>query len=142
MARYSGKKLAELESSLRTFLVGKTGVKAIFGTSPTRIYVDRIDEKLTAVYPFAIIKTVFEAPGYAHDGALPDTGLYQIDVFSDNKTTVNSGTTAIRNELSGYSGALGSVTAGHAFIMDTRGDVDSDGRVFRRSTDVEIGQNG
>ena len=134
--------MAELESNLRTFLIGKAGITAIFGSSDTRIYIDRIDPRITTVYPFAIIRTVFEAPAYAHDGALPDTGMYQIDVYSKEKDEVNSGTTAIRDELTGFSGAMSGITAGHSFIMNTRGDYDPDGRVFRRSTDVEIGQNG
>lgn len=131
--------MAELESNLRTFLVSKSGVTNIFST---RIYIDRTDPKITTVYPFAIIRTVTEAPSYAHDGAMPDTTLVQIDVYSKSKTTVNSGTTAIRAELSGYSGAMSGITVGSSFIINTRGDYDPDGRVFRRSTDVQIGQNG
>ena len=135
--------MAELESNLRTFLCAQAGVTAIFGaTAVCRIYIDRKDEAITTAYPFAIIRTVTEAPAYAHDGALPDTGTYQIDVYSDSKTTVNSGTTAIRAELTGYKGAMSGVTAGSSFIINTRGDYDPDGRVFRRSTDVQIGQNG
>ena len=134
--------MAELESSLRTFLVGKSGVTDIFGSSKTRIYIDRIDPKITVAYPFAIIRTVTEAPMYAHDGALPDTGVYQIDVYSDSKTTVNSGTTAIRAELSAFTGTMDQVTVGRSFIVNTRGDFDPDTRTFRRSTDVEISQSG
>lgn len=135
--------MAELESSLRTFLCGKAGVTAIFGaTAVCRIAVDRWDPRLDTVYPYAIIRTVSEAPDYAHDGALPDTGVYQIDVYSDSKTTANSGTTAIRDELSGFSGTMDASTVGHSFVVNTRGDFDPASRVFRRSTDVEIGQNG
>ena len=131
--------MAELESNLRTFLLSKSGVSTIFST---RIYIDRIDPRITTVYPFAIIRTITEAPMYAHDGALPDKGTYQIDVYSDDKTTANSGTTAIRAELTGYSGSMSGITAGASFIVNTRGDFDPDTRIFRRSTDVEISQNG
>ncbi len=135
--------MAELESNLRTFLRSKSGVTTIFGASAVcRIYIDRKDEAITTTYPFAIIRTVQEAPDYAHDGALPDKGVYQIDVYSDSKATANSGTTAIRAELTGYKGSMSSVTAGSSFIVNTRGDYDPDSRVFRRSTDVQIGQNG
>ena len=134
--------MAEIESSLRTFLLAQGGVTAVFGTTDTRIYVDRIDPRIDTVYPFAIIRTVAEAPGYADDGALPDTGTYQIDVYSDSKTTVLSGTTAIRTELSGYSGKMDTIDVGHSFIVNTRGDFDPEARLFRRSTDVEIGQTG
>ncbi len=135
--------MPELEESLKTYLCLQAGVNAIFGaTADCRIAVDRWDSRLDTVYPFALIKTVVEAPEYAHDGALPDTGVYQIDVYSDSKTTANSGTTAIRAELSGFSGAMSGITVGHSFIVNTRGTFDPDARVFRRSTDVEIGQNG
>lgn len=135
--------MAELEESLRTYLCAQSGVTAIFGaTADCRIFVDRSDPTNPTLYPFAIIRTVQEAPDYAHDGALPDTGTYQIDVYSDSKTTVNSGTTAIRTELSGFSGAMNGITVGHSFIVNTRGGFDPDARIFRRSTDVEIGQNG
>lgn len=133
--------MADLEESLLSFLIALAGVKTVFGT-PARIYVDRIDPKTTPEYPFAIIRTVQEAPEYAHDGALKDRGIYQIDVYSTSKTTANSGTAAIRTELTGYSGTMGSVTAGSSFIINTRGGWDPDGRVFRRSTDVQIGQTG
>lgn len=134
--------MAELESNLRAHLIAQGGITAIFGSSNTRIYVDRMDPKITVAYPFAIIRTVAEAPSYAHDGALPDTGIYQIDVYSDSKTTVNSGTTAIRTELSGFTGSLSSITVGASLIVNTRGGFDPDKRVFRRSTDVLIAQNG
>lgn len=135
--------MAEIESSLRTYLCAQAGVTAIFGaTAVCRIHVDRRDSKLTTAYPYAIIRTVTEAPMNAHDGALPDTGTYQIDVYSDSKTTANSGTTAIRTELTGFSGTMSASTVGHSFIVNTRGDFDPDTRTFRRSTDVEIGQNG
>ena len=135
--------MAEIESSIRTFLCGKSGVTNIFGaTAVCRVYVDRVDPKITRIYPYAIIRTVTEAPMYAHDGALPDTGVYQIDVYSDSKTTVNTGTTAIRAELTGFSGTMDQVTVGRSFIVNTRGDFDPDTRTFRRSTDVEISQSG
>ena len=136
--------MAELESSLRTFLCGKDGVTAIFGaTAVCRIFVDRNTlPDNPPIFPYAIIRTLQEAPDYAHDGALPDTGVYQIDVYSDSKTTVNSGTTAIRAELSGFKGTMSGVTVGHSFIVNTRGGFDPDARTFRRSTDVEISQNG
>ncbi len=135
--------MAEIEYSLRTFLCGKAGVTAIFGaTADCRIHVDRSDETNPTVYPFAIIRTVTEAPVYAHDGALPDDGVYQIDVYSDDKLTANSGTTAIRDELTGFSGTMDAHTVGSSFIVNTRGDFDPESRVFRRSTDVQIGQNG
>jgi len=135
--------MAELESNLRTFLAGKAGVTSIFGaTASCRLYIDKIDEDIDAVYPFAIIRTVQEAPGYAHDGALPDKTVVQIDVYSDSKTTVNSGTTAIRAELSGFRGTMGTLAVGSSFILNTRGNFEPDARNFRRSTDVQISQNG
>ena len=135
--------MAEIEESLRTYLCLQSGVTAIFGaTAVCRIHVDRRDPKLTTAYPYAIIQTVTEAPLYAHDGALPDTGVYQIDVYSDSKTTVNSGTTAIRTELSAFTGAMSGVTVGRSFVVNTRGNFDPDTRTFRRSTDVQIAQNG
>ena len=135
--------MAEIEESLQTYLCKQAGVTAIFGaTASCRIHVDRRDPALTTAYPYAIIRTVTEAPDYAHDGALPDTGVYQIDVYSDSKTTANSGTTAIRAELTGFSGAMESSTVGHSFIVNTRGDFDPATRTFRRLTDVEIAQNG
>lgn len=137
--------MAEIEYSIRTYLCAQAGVTAIFGaTADCRIHIDHRDETLDedTTYPFAIIRTVVEAPAYAHDGALPDTGIYQIDVYSDDKLTANSGTTAIRAELSGFSGAMSASTVGRSFIVNTRGGFDPDSRTFRRSTDVEIAQNG
>lgn len=135
--------MAEMESSLRTYLIAQAGITAVFGASLTRIYVDRIDPRIEPViYPFAILRTVDENPDYAHDGALPDNGIYQFDVYSDVKTTVNSGVTAIATELSALTGTVGSNTVGSSFISGKRGSYDPDGRVFMRSIDFIIGQNG
>jgi hypothetical protein len=135
--------VADIETSLKAYLCAQAGVTAIFGaTASCRIYVDRKDEAADNTSPFAIIRTVAEAPDYAHDGALPDTGLYQIDVYSDSKTTANSGAAAIKTELSGLTGTMSAVTVGHCFVTDTRGEWDEESRTFKRSTDYEIGQNG
>lgn len=134
--------MADSETSLLSFLISKTSVKAAFGSSNTRIYVDRKDEAITTAYPYAIIRTVTEAPEYAHDGNLPDVTLFQIDIYSDAKSTANSGAAAIRAELDGYKGTLGSITAGSSFIQNVRGGFDPDSRTFYRSTDILISQNG
>lgn len=135
--------MAELEPNLRTFLKSKSGATSIFGASPnTRIYIYRIDPSITVAYPFAIIRTVTEWTDYAHDGALANDGIYQIDVFSDSLTTAQSGATALMAELTGYSGAISNITAGSCFITNIRGMADPDTKVFKRSFDVQIGQNG
>jgi hypothetical protein len=131
--------MADVASNLRTYLVGKSGVTNILST---RIYVDHVHEDITIEYPYAIIRTVDEVPDYAHDGALLPTGLYQIDVYSDSKTTAVTGATAIQTELSGTRGTVSGITAGHIFATRMADDYDTDIRIFRRSTDYEVGQNG
>ena len=133
--------MADFEASLLAYLIAQSGIKAVFGSSNTRIYIDKIDERITPTYPFAIIRTVDETVEYAHDGELADSELMQIDVYSTSKTTANSGTLAIRNELSGLTGTMGSVTIGSAFVVDTRGVWNPDARVFLRSLDVQFAQN-
>ena len=109
--------MAEIESSLVTYLIAQAGIKSAFGSSLTRIYVDRIDPRVTTEYPFAIIRTVFQTTPYAHDGALAVTTMVQIDTYSTSKTTVNSGATAIIAELSALTGTVGSNTVGSSFIV-------------------------
>ena len=134
--------MAELLPNMRTYLIGKAGITTAFGASLTRIYVDRIDSKITTAYPFAILRDIVGGPDYAHDGALVETGSVQIDVYSDAQSTADSGRLAIQTELSGLTGAMSNITVGHSFISNKRGDFDPDGRVFMRSMDVEIEQNG
>ena len=134
--------MASVESNLRTYLIGKAGITAIFGASNTRIYVNRVHASITTAYPYAILRRVLGAPPYAHDGALPETSLTQIDVYSDSATTVDTGSAAIRTELSGLTGTVSGLTVGHTFITDQREDFDPESRTFRNSTDYEIGQNG
>lgn len=135
--------MAELESSFVTYLVGLAGVQTEFGSGSThRIYVDHKDERIDTVYPFAIVRTVFENTPYAHDGGLPDSSLLQVDVYSDSKTTVNSGVTALRTALSGFSGTMSSVTVGSVFVSNVRGSFDPEARVFVRSVDFQIAQDG
>ena len=134
--------MADLEASLRTYLIAQAGIKTAFGSSNTRIYIDRIDPKITAVYPFAILRTAAEAPDYVMSGETKDRALIQIDVYSTSKTTVNSGAYAIRTVLSGYKGTAGSVSIGSCFVNATRGGYDPDAKIFRRSVDYAIGLNG
>jgi hypothetical protein len=132
--------MADAEANLRTYLLTKTGVTSAFGASNTRIYIDRIE--VPAVYPYAIIRTVTEATDYSLTAALKDRTLFQIDVYSNVKSTCNSGADAIKTALSGYSGAMGTMTAGRAFFINTRGGYEPDAQLFRRSMDVEITQDG
>jgi len=134
--------MADFEGSLRAYLISVTAVKTAFGSTNTRIYIDRIDPSITVAYPFAIIRTVSEVMDYALDGELKERALFQIDVYSTSKTTVNSGAAALKTALSGYKGTFGSVTAGSSFVVNVRGEYDPDAQVFRRSTDVQIGLNG
>jgi len=131
--------MAELEANLLTFMFSLSDITDIFST---RIYVDRKDEAITTVYPYAILRTVTEAPGYAHDGDIPDTSLIQIDVYSDDKSEVNDGVTAIEDNLGGYTGTVGYLSVGRIFVTNVRGAYDPDVRVFRRSIDMQVSQIG
>ena len=131
--------MAEVTTNLRTYLLSKTAVSTIFGT---RIYVDHKSEKITTAYPFAIIRTVAEAPDYMMSGALPDRSLIQIDIYSNSPTTADTGKAAIVTTLSGYRGAMSGITVGSCFITDKRGDFEPEGQIFRRSIDIQISQNG
>ena len=134
--------MAETLPLLRTYLIGKTGITTAFGSSLTRIYVDRIDPKITTAYPFAIIRDISGGPDYAHDGAMPGTSFVQVDVYSDAQGTADSGRAAIEAEMSAYKGAMGAIAVGSCFVTNKRGSFDPDSRVFSRSLDLEIGQNG
>jgi len=131
--------VAEVTSNLRTFLLSKSGVSNLFST---RLYVDHKSEKITTAYPFGIIRTVAEAPDYTLGGALPNRTLIQIDVYSNSPTTADTGKAAIIAELSAYKGAASGITVGSSFIVDNRGDFEPEGQIFRRSIDIQIGQNG
>ena len=133
--------MADFEGSLRTYLIAQTGIKTAFGATNTRIYIDRIDESITPVYPFAIVRTVSEPTDYAHSGALADRELMQIDVYSTSKATANSGAAAIKTVLSGFSGTMSSVKVGSAFIVDARSVYSPETRTFVRSLDVQFAQN-
>ena len=131
--------MAEVTSNLRTYLLSVGAVSTIFGT---RIYVDHKSEQITTAYPFAIIRTVAEAPDYTLAGALPFRTLIQIDVYSDSPTTADTGKAAITAAMSGKKGTVSGLTVGSSFITDQRGDFDPEGQIFRRSIDIQIGQNG
>jgi len=134
--------MAELLPNMRTYLIAKAGVKAVFGSTLVRLYIDRKDPKITTAYPFAILRDIVGGPGYAMDGALPETGSVQFDVYSDAQSTADSGRAAIEAELTAYKGTMSGITVGSSFISNKRGDFDPETRVFRRSMDVQIGQNG
>ena len=134
--------MADLLPNMRTYLISKAGIQTAFGSTLTRVYVDRIDEKITTTYPFAILRDVSGGPEYAHDGDMPGVGFVQVDVYSDAQSTADSGRAAIEAEMSAYKGAMSSVTVGSSFITNKRGNYDPDSRTFRRSMDIEIGQNG
>ena len=131
--------MAEVTSNLRTYLLSVSAVSTIFGT---RIYVDHKSEKITTAYPFAIIRTVAEAPDYTLSGALPMRSLIQIDVYSNSPTTADTGKSAIGAAVTAYKGAMSGITVGSSFITDQRGDFDPEGQIYRHSIDIQIGQNG
>ena len=134
--------MAETLPLLRTYLISKAGIKAAFGSTLTRIYADRIDAKIVVSYPFAIIRDISGGPDYAHDGAMPGVSFVQDDDYSDAQGTADSGRAAIEAEMSAYKGAMGAITVGSCFVTNKRGNFDPDSRVFSRSLDLEIGQNG
>lgn len=131
--------MAELEANLLTFMLSLSDITDVFSS---RIYVDRKDASIPTVYPYAIIRTVTEAPGYAHDGDLPDNTLIQIDAYSDDKSEVNAGVTAIEDNLGGYHGSVGYLSVGSIFVTDVRGGFEPDAQHFRRSIDMQISQIG
>ena len=134
--------MAEILPIMRTYLIGKSGITTAFGSSLTRVYIDRIDPKITTAYPFAILRDINGGPDYAHDGAMPDTSYVQVDVYSNAQGTADSGRAAIEAEMSGYRGAMGAIAVGSCAVSNKRGSFDPESRTFSRSLDLKIGRNG
>jgi len=131
--------LAEIEPNLRTYFLAQSSVTDLIST---RLYVDRIDPSIEPTYPLAIMQTIIENTDYAHDGELMPRALIQVDVFSDDKSESVTTATTMRDEVSGYSGAIGSLSNVTIFVSNIRGGWDTGTQRFRRMFDVDVRVNG
>jgi len=126
--------MAEIKTNLRTFLVAQTAVTAIFST---RIYVDHIPPG--AALPHARITSIVEPHAYTMDNKPTRRALLQIDIFDDSVVDCITARDAIKDALSGYSGAIGDINAGFVFVNDVRPQWNTDTDKPREILEVRIG---
>ena len=126
--------MAEIKTNLRTFLLTNSAVSNLFGT---RVYVDHIPPGAT--FPHGRITSIVEPYNYTMDNKPTRNALLQIDVFDDSVVDCITARDAIKDALSGYSGTMGSITAGFVFINDVRPQWNTDTDNPREILEVRIG---
>ena len=116
-----------IASSVRTFLVANTTVKAAFGE---RIVVQFVPDG--TAYPFAVIRTVSDPAFYTQDGEATRETIIQIDTFDDSLADAYTNALKIRAALTGYSGELETgVSVGAIFVREGQDQWMSDARHFK-----------
>jgi hypothetical protein len=126
--------MAEITSSLRTFLREDSAISTAFGQ---RIYVIYAPD--TQTYPFAIIRTVTDQPVYVQpDIEALREAIIQIDTYDDDLAGCVTNSNLIREKLSGYSGVIGDVEVGLCFVREDRREWAPDARHFRSLIQYEI----
>ena len=126
--------MAEIKTNLRTYLLTVSAVSSLFGT---RVYVDHIPPGATL--PHARITSIVEPYNYTMDNKPTRNSLLQIDIFDDDVVDCITARDAIKDALSGYSGQMGSITAGFVFINDIRTQWNTDTDKPREILEVRIG---
>lgn len=100
--------MADIGRGIRTYLAAQTPVSDLVGT---RIYPDALPQD--AILP-AIVYTVIGDTSEHHLTAAAGLGfaLVQIDCFASTRLSATAVSEAVRGEMDGYRGAMGSETVG------------------------------
>lgn len=129
--------MAEVKVAIIKHLMNTPAVFAAFGN---RIKSEFIKEDNIA-YPYAVLWVVTSPNQYGHQGQSGRKPFVQIDVFDDDETGADANALLIENALSGYRGAMGSLTAGHVFVNRGPDMWNPTERNYRRIIEVTIGTN-
>lgn len=125
--------MAEITSSLRTFLLEDNVISGAFG--------QRIHEAFapdTQTYPFAIIRIVTDQPSYVQSTEALRETIVQIDIYDDDIAGCITNSNYIRAKLTGYKGLMGDIEVGAIFVRESRRDWAPEARHFRALHQYEI----
>jgi hypothetical protein len=125
--------MAELTSSLRTFLLEEAVISTAFGQ---RIFVVKAPDTMT--YPFAIIRIVTDQPMYTQSIESLRETIIQIDTYDESLAGCITNANMIRAKLSGYKGVIGDIEVGAVFVRDGRSEWAADARHFRMFNQFDI----
>jgi len=121
-------------SDARTFLRQDADVLAAFGE---RIGVDEIADGWD--YPQAMIRQITTGTSYHQSGEGNALVLLQIDVFDDDRATLDTNAALIKARLSGHRGIMGAASYGRVFMTDVRTDrLQDQPRKYRKIMEAEI----
>jgi hypothetical protein len=126
--------MAELTSSLRTFLLEEAAISTAFGQRIHEVFAPD-----TQTYPFAIIRTVTDQPVYVQPNieALREA-IIQIDTYDDDLAGCVTNSNLIRAKLTGYKGVIGDIEVGLCFVRENRREWAPEARHFRSLIQYEI----
>lgn len=129
--------MANIAPDVRTYLLTKSTISGVVGT---RIYANKLPEK-NVTYPCIVMALVTQLPQHhLQGGAGYAESRVQLDVYSTTAAARDSLAEALRDELQGYSGAMGSSTVSSCVCRSIRDlyeePIDaSDVGLYRNSSD-------
>ena len=125
--------MADITSSMRTFLLEDDGISSAFGE---RIYVLKAPD--TETYPFAIIRVVTDQPAYTQDGETLRQTILHIDTYDSELSGCIDNAKLIRAKLTGYKGLMDDIEVGAIFVRDGTQEWSPDARSFRMFNQYDI----
>ncbi|MEA3341955.1 MAG: hypothetical protein U9R15_18485 [Chloroflexota bacterium] len=122
-------------SDIRTFLGNDSEILAAFGE---RIGIDNLEDEWD--YPQAKISLVDFDRSYYQASAGNALALVQIDVYDNDRATLDINVALVENLLSGYRGKMGYGSYGRVFVQNIQSSRFPDiPNVYRKILEVEIG---
>lgn len=127
-----------IEDGLFAVLSGNTGVNALVGTDPSRIYPVLAPESPT--YPYIVYHDISEVVPNAMGSGTTDIvrRRYQFDCYGETDTDCRTLAAAVIAALDRYQGTSSGVVIQDVYRMGVTDIFDFEARKFKRAVDLEI----
>lgn len=126
--------MAEITTSLRSFLVNNPDVYGVFGQNIT---CDRIPDSPT--YPHARIRLISPAKQRTLENRYTTANLMQIDIYDNSEAGADEAKETMHDALDGYHGTIGDYEVGYCFANYGPNNYDEIKRLYWRILEVSIG---
>lgn len=126
-----------ISTNLRKYLLSKSAITSLVGT---RMFPRKIPQKNSA-FPVIVYRIVSQDAAHHLAGGAGYAGTrIQLDVYSETETETDALAEAIRNQMQGYSGAMGTASVTSVVLKNSQDlyeppQDNSDTGLYRNSTD-------
>ena len=128
-----------IEEAMAQLLNGNSGVQAVFGSSPVRIYADRLpDPDDLPAYPAATYRRVSDVPfhGIWQDADASRVRI-QITVYAETRAASRAARRAVIAAFSRYHGTVGDIAIDDS-ILDAERDIYEDSPMLEGLVRIDL----